>query len=128
LGRPDVPGNDVAGAFQLAGLQQVEDDLVVGHQDAARLVDDGGVAQLLVGVPGRQDRDGGLVDRRVTQPRIEVAGHEGGRRRAADAAAADLSANEGGVAAVVFRDHRPREVEGGAGDVGVNVNPAGEDD
>ena len=37
-------------------------------------------------------------------------------------------ADERGVAAVVFRDHGAGEVEGGAGDVRVDVDAAGKDD
>ena len=128
LGRPDLPGRDVPGAFQLAGLDQVEQDLVVGHQDAAGLIDDGRVAQLFVGVLGGEDRHGRLVDRRPAHAGVEVAGDVGRRRGAADAAAAHGGAGERRVAAVVLRDHGPGEVEGGAGDVRVNVHAAGEDD
>src|SRR5262249_55263944 len=127
LGRPDVPGGDVPGPLQFAGLDQVEQDLVVGHQHAAGLVDDGRVAQLLVRVPGRQDRHGRLVDRGVTQPRVQVAGHVGGRGRAGDAAAVRLRADDRRIAAVIFRDHGPGEVEGRAGDVGVDVDAARKD-
>ena len=37
-------------------------------------------------------------------------------------------ADERLVAAVVLRDHGAGEVEGGPGDVGVDIHPAGEDD
>ena len=128
LGRPDVPGRDVPRPLQLAFLDQVEQDLVVGHQDAAGLIDDGRVAQLLVGVPGREDRHGRLVHGGVAESGVEVAGDEGGRGRSADAAAAHRRADERGVAAMVLRDHGAGEVEGGAGDMGVNVHAAGEND
>src|SRR5262249_60760453 len=119
LRRPDVPRQDVSGPFQLALLDQVEQDLVVGHEHAARLVHDGRVAQLLVGVPGGQDGDGRLVDGRVAEAGVEVAGDVRGWGGPADAAPADGGADEGGVPPVVLRDHRPGEVEGRAGDVGV---------
>ena len=32
LGRPDLPGGDVPGTLDLARFQQIEQDLVVGHQ------------------------------------------------------------------------------------------------
>ena len=82
LGRPDQPGDDVLGPLELAGLEQVEHDLVVGHQHAAGLVDDGRVAQFLVRVLGGEDRHGRFVDRRVAHAGVEVAGGERGRRRA----------------------------------------------
>jgi hypothetical protein len=100
----------------------------IGHEHAARLVDNGRVAQLLVGVPGGQDRDRRLVDRRVAQTGVEVAGDVRGRRGPADAAPADRGADERGIPPVVLRDHCPGEVEGRAGNVGVDVHSAGEDD
>ena len=85
LGRPDEPGDDVLGPLELAGFQQVEDDLVVGHQQAAGLVDDRRVAQLFVRVLGGEDRHRRLDDGGVAHAGVEVAGGEGGRRRPADA-------------------------------------------
>ncbi len=118
----------MAGALQFAGLDEVQQDFVVGHQDAARLIDDGRVAQLLVGVLGGQDRHGGLVDRRPAHAGVEVAGDVGRGGGAADAAAADGGADRRVVAAVVLRDHGAGEVQGGAGDVRVDIDAAGEDD
>ncbi len=37
---PDQPGHDVAGALHLPRFQEIHDDLVVGHEEEARLVED----------------------------------------------------------------------------------------
>src|SRR5262249_19031256 len=113
-----------SGALHLAGLDEVEQDLVVGHQHTRRLVHDGRVAQFLVRVPGRQDRHRRLVDGRVSESRVKVAGDERRRRRPADAAATDLGAQDV-MAAVIFGDQGAGEVERRAGDGGVDVDPAG---
>ena len=73
---PDEPRHHVAGALGLPRLQEIHDDLVVRHQEEARLVEDGRVAELLVGVLGAQDRHGRLGDRGVAHPGVEVARRE----------------------------------------------------
>jgi hypothetical protein len=52
LGGPNEPGNHVLSPLQLAGLDQVQHDLVVGHEHQTRFVHDGRVVELLVRVLG----------------------------------------------------------------------------
>ena len=84
LGRPDVPGHDVPGPLGLAGLEQVEHDLVVGHQHAAALSTMGVSRSSSCVCLARQDRHGRLVDGGVAHAGVEVAGGEGGGRRPAE--------------------------------------------
>ena len=128
LRRPDLPGGHVLGAFEFARLDEVEQDFVVGHQHAAGAIDDRRIVQLLVRVPGGENGYGRLVHGRPAHAGVEIAGNIGGRRRSADAAAAHGSANHGRIATVILGNHRPREIERGAGDVRVNINPARKDD
>ncbi len=62
LGRPDQPGDDILGPLHVAGFQQVQDDFVIGHQDAASLIDDRRIAQFFVSVLGGENRYSGLDD------------------------------------------------------------------
>ena len=71
LGCPDQPGDDILRPLHLAGLEEVQHDFVVGHQDAATLVHDGRVAQLLVSVLGSQNRDGRFDDGRIAHAGVK---------------------------------------------------------
>src|SRR5262249_200279 len=116
------------------GLDQVKQDLVVRHQHAAGLVDDGRVAQLLVRVPGGEDGHRRLVHGGVAEAGVEVASDEGRRRGPADAAARPQRADEFLVAAVGVRvgggvggDQGAGEVERRPGEGGVDGDAAGKD-
>src|SRR5579875_2796420 len=126
LGCPDLPSSDVARPFDLTRFQKVEQNLVIGHQDTTRFINDGRVAQLFVGMTGRENRHGGLVHGGPAHAGVEIAGDVGGRCRPADTAAMPLVANVGSIAAMVLRNHRPREVERSAGNVRMHVHAAGE--
>ena len=52
----------------------VHDVVIVAHQDVKALVDDGGVVELLVGVPGCERRDRGVERRGVAEAGVHVAG------------------------------------------------------
>ena len=78
-----------------AGLtDQLEQHLVVAHQDQERLVDHRRVAQLGEHVPGGQRWCRGLDHGRVAEQRIPVAGRERRRHQPAGAAAQQLGALE----------------------------------
>ncbi len=83
LGGPDQPGDDVLRPLELARLEEIQHDFVVGHQHETRLVDDRRVVQLFVRVPGGKDRHRRFVDGRPAHARVQVAGRE---RRGRDAA------------------------------------------
>ncbi len=125
LGRPDVPGDDVPGAFELAGLDLIEQQLVVRHEHAAGLIDDGRVAQFFVRVPGRQHGNGRFIHGRITEAGVKIAGNEGRGRGPADAAARHERAHEFLVPAVVLRDHRAGKVERGPRDMRMHIDAAG---
>ena len=116
------------GPFDLAGFQQVQHDLVVGHQHEARLVDDRRVAQFFVRVLGGEDRHGGLVDGRPAHAGVQVAGRERRGRDAAEPGATVRRVHERQRPPHVFRRQPAGEVERGAGDVRVDVDAAGKDD
>ena len=86
--RPDKPGDDVFGPFGVASFQQVQQDLVVGHQRETRLIDDRRIAEFFVGVLRTKNGDGRFHDRRVAHARIQVAGGKRGGRGSAQACAA----------------------------------------
>src|SRR5262249_52790452 len=65
---------------------------------------------------------------RVARAGVGGAGGVGGGRGSADAAGADLGGGKGRTAAVVLGNHGAGEVEGGAGDVRVDVTPARKND
>src|SRR5206468_731058 len=50
LGRPDHPGDDVPGPLLLARFEQIEHELVVGHEHERGLVDNRNVVQFFVRV------------------------------------------------------------------------------
>ena len=87
-----------------AGLaDQLEQHLVVAHQDQERLVDHRRVAQLGEHVTCGQWRRRGLDDRRVAQQRVAIAGRERRGHEPAGARTQDLGAVQGIVTAVVGR-------------------------
>ena len=111
-----------------AGLaDQLEQHLVVAHQDQERLVDHRRVAQLGEHVARGQRRGGGLDDRGVAEQRVAVAGGERRGDQAAGARAQQLGAVERVVAALVGRQ-LARGVDLRARDVGVDVDAAGHHD
>src|SRR5262249_15997348 len=73
-------------------------------------------------------RHGRLVHGGVSETGVEVAGDVGRRGRSADPTPPHRGAYERDVPAVVFRDHRAGEVQGGPRDVGVDGHRAGEGD
>ncbi len=103
---------------------QLEQHLVVAHQDQKRLVDHRRVAQLGEHVAGGQRRGGCLHDRGVAQQRVAVAGGERRRDQAARARPQQLGSVKGIVAAVVGRE-LARSVDLGTRNVGVDVDAAG---
>ena len=129
LGRPDQPGDDVLGPLDLAGLEQV-------HARSRCWPSAGSSALSTMGVSRSSswvclaDRTGtaASIDGRPAHAGVEIAGGEGRRRRPADAGAAQRRVQERVGLAMVFRGHGAGEVDGGAGDVGVDVHAAGEDD
>ena len=124
LRRPYEPRDDVFRALGFAGLEQIEDELVVGHEHERRLVDDRDVVQLLVRVTRGQDRHGRFVDGRPPHAGVQISGGKRGRRHAAEAGAAIEAVQELARRAMVLRHQPAREVEGAAGDVRVNVHAA----
>jgi len=106
----------------------VEHDFVVRHQRQRRFVDDRNIGQLFVRVAGIEHRNGRFIHRREAHAGVEVAGGERRGSHPAEAAAPRFGANEGLSAAMVFGRHRAGEIDRAAGDVGVNVDAAGEDD
>ena len=128
LGGPDQPGHDVAGALQLAGLDEIEKDLVVGHEQEAGLVEDGRVAQLLVGVlgaagRGRRPRSPSCSPSRRTCSRSQRWWGSGRQTHAAL-----RRVKEGPSLALPLGRHGAREIERGSGHVGVGVDTPREDD
>ena len=115
------------GTLDLALLDEVQHDLVVRHQHEAGLVHDRRVVQLLVGVPCREERDGGLVDGRPAHPGVQIPGCEGRGRDAAEPGAMLRSMQERNGPPVVLRRQPPREVQRRTGDMAVDVDPARED-
>ena len=114
--------------FLLAGLEEIEHQLVVGHQHERGLVHNGDVVQLLVRVSGGQDRHRRLVHRRPAHAGIQIAGRERRRGHAAHAGAAVWCVQKFPGDALVLGNEPAREVEGAAGDVRVDVDTAGEHD
>ena len=126
LGRPDHPSDERLRLLELARLEQIQHHLVVRHQQQRRLVDDGNVVQLFVGVLGGEDRDRGLVDRRPPHPGVQISGGERGRRQAADAGPELRRVHELPGDALILGNQPAGEVERAAGHVRVNVHPARE--
>ena len=56
LRRPDVPGQEVPCALDFTLFQKVQNELIVGHQDAAGLVDIGRVVQFAAWLPASLER------------------------------------------------------------------------
>src|SRR6185503_2597233 len=81
--------------------------------------------QLLMRVFGRKDRYRGLVDRGPAHPRVQITCREGRGGHAADSTAELRSVHELTRDALVLRHEPAGEVEGPAGDVGVDVDAAG---
>src|SRR5439155_16650681 len=89
--------------------------------------DEGGVGDVLGGMAGTERRNGGVEGGGVAHARIEVAGGEGARHAASGAGAGQRSAADDGSLALVLGPHLARDVDLGAGDVGVHVHAAGHD-
>ena len=127
LGRPDQPSHERLRPLELARLEQIQHQLVVRHQQQRRLVHDGNVVHLLVGVLGGEDGNGGFVDRGPAHAGVQITGGERGRRHAADAGAQLRRVHELPGDALIFRNEAAGEIERAAGHVRVNVHPTGED-
>ena len=129
-GRVEPPRDGVAqlGRDRAAGpADQLEQHLVVAHQDQEGLVDHRRVAQLGQHVARGQRRGGRLDDRGVAEQRVAVAGGERRGNETAGAGAQHLRSIQRLVAPVLGRelargvDLRPR-------DMGVDVDAAGHHD
>ena len=93
----------------------------------------GRVVQLGVAVAGHQRSDGGIECRRVAQTGVAVSGGEGARHRSAGARAGQgLAVQQRGrcdrVGGVLVRNQPARVVAARAGEMGVEVHPAGHHD
>src|SRR5687768_13379493 len=84
--------------------------------------------QLFVRVFGRKDWYRSFVDRGPAHPRVQIPCREGGGGHAADSTAELLSVHELARDALVLRHEPAGEVEGPAGDMGVDVDPAGKNE
>ena len=115
-------------ALRVARLEQVEDELVVGHQHERGLVHDRDVVQFFVRVAGRQNRHGGLVHRRPAHAGVQIARREGRRRHAADTGPTIEAVQELARAALILGYQPAREVERATGNVRVDVHAAGHHD
>ena len=105
-----------------AGLtDQLEQHLVIAHQDQERLVDHRRVAQLGEHLARGQRRSRRLHHGGVAQQRVSIPGGEGGGNEAAGAGTQQLGAIHG-VIAVLIRRELARGVDLGPGDVSVDVN------
>ena len=116
------------GSLGFPFLQQVQEKLIVGHENAAGLVDQRRVAEFFVGVPGREHRNGGLVDRRIAQAGVEVAGGESAGRRPANACPKLRGVDELGGIPMILWGHRPGEIECPAGYVRVDIDSTRKND
>ena len=125
LGRPDHPGDDVPGPLLLARFEQIEHELVVGHEHERGLVDNRNVVQFFVRVSGRQDRHRRFVHRRPAHAGVEVAGGKRGGRHAAQAGAAAGTMQKLAGGALIFGNQAAGEIQGATGDVRVDIDPAG---
>ena len=106
---------------------QLEQHLVVAHQDQERLVDHRRVAQLGEHVARGQRRGGRLDDRGVAEQRVPIAGGERGRDQPAGARAEHVGSIHR-LVAPVLRGQLAGGVHLRAGDVGVDVDATGHHD
>ena len=127
LCRPQQPAYERLRSLELAGFEQVQHHLVVGHQQECRLVDDGNVVHLLVGVFRGKDGHSRFVHGRPSHPGVQVAGSERRRCQAADARAKLWCMDELPGEALVFWNEAAGEIQGASGDVSVHIDAAGED-
>ena len=116
------------GTLDLARLEKVQHDLVVGHQHETRLVHDGRVVQLFVRVSRRQDRNGGLVDGRPAHACVEITRRKRCGRNASEPGSQLTRVHEGKTLAHILGRESPCKVQRGARDVSVGVDAAGEYD
>ena len=80
-GGTEEPGHVVARAIPLAGVDQLEQVVVVAHQHEAPGIDARRVAHFVVRVPRRERSDGRVEHGGVAEPGVAIAGGEGARRR-----------------------------------------------
>ena len=113
-------------ALQFARLHQVQNDLIVRHQQERRLVDDRDVVQLLVRVLGGEDGHRRLVHSGPAHTRVEVAGRERRWCHPADAGPAFRRMDEFPRGALILRNEPACEIEGAPGNVRVDVDAAGQ--
>ena len=128
LRRPEQPSQHVPGPFGLVPLEQVEQQFVVCQQHAGGFVEDRDIGKLLVRLPSRQGRHGRLVDRRVAQPGVQIAGGERRGRHAGNAGPQCGRVDQLGRLPVVLGCHGPGQVQRPASRMRVPIHPAGKDD
>ncbi len=128
-GCPEKPGGVRGVVLDLVVLQVLEGEPVVSEDRHRGVIDDRGIADLLVDVWGGVERGGHrrLVDEDVAHPRVVVAGLErrGGDGEAHLHAAARRGGFVGGaLEELVLRPEEPADVHLRPDDVGVDIHAA----
>ncbi len=114
---PDKPCDHVPRPFEFTGLQQIQHELVVGHQDQRGFIHDRNIAEFFVGVAGGKNRHSRFIDRGPPHPRIQVPCREGRGCDAPKSHAQIGSVDKSAGLTIVFGSQPASEVECRTGNV-----------